>query len=260
MKTSTKFGFLDSIPNGRRGRVDTCGCIKNMGRFSTVIVLCLILVLSSCAAQSGQVSPERTARNVLDSERKANTDALRAERAARNTLDSERKANTDALRAEAAAKLAEAAAVRAESAAKMAFPEIVQLHIKADPQLNYYQAGPHTLLLCIYHLKDSTVFNQLIEEKDGPGKLLECGRFDTSVLKSGSMIIQPSQEVTESLGRVEGARHVAIIAGYYNNYRKERIVRSFRIPGIDSTSVQKMGTLYVDLYLGPQGIVGPRKR
>lgn len=235
MKTYVKLCFLNLIPNYRRGKVDTCGYFqKYVGYFNTVLVLCLILVLSSCATQTGQVSQEK---------------------AARNALDLERRVNADALRSEAAAKVAEAAAARAESAARMAFPEAVHLHIKADPQLNYYQAGPHTLFLCIYHLKDSAMFNQLMDEKDGPAKLLECGRFDPSVLKSSSMFIQPSQEVTESLGRVEGARYVGIIAGYYNNLRKERIVRSFRIPGIDSTSVQKMGTLYVDLYLGPQEMV-----
>lgn len=202
-------------------------------------LLCLILVLSSCATQSGRVSPEI---------------------AARNALDLERRVNADALRAEAAAKQAEASAARAESAARMAFPEAVHLSIKADPQLNYYQAGPHALFLCIYHLKDSAMFNQLMDEKDGPAKLLECGRFDPSVLRSSSMIIQPSQEVTESLGRVEGARYVGIIAGYYNDFRKERIARSFRIPGIDSASGQKMGTLYVDLYLGPQGMAELRKK
>jgi type VI secretion system VasD/TssJ family lipoprotein len=235
MKTYVKLCFLNLIPNYRRGKVDTCGYFqKYVGYFNTVLVLCLILVLSSCATQTGQVSQEK---------------------AARNALDLERRVNADALKAETAAKLAEAAAARAESAARMAFPEAVHLHIKADPQLNYYQAGPHTLFLCIYHLKDSAMFNQLMDEKDGPAKLLECGRFDPSVLKSSNMIIQPSQEVTESLGRVEGARYVGIIAGYYNNFRKERIFRSFRIPGIDSTSVQKMGTLYVDLYLGPQEMV-----
>ena len=244
MKTYAKLFFIKLIPDYKRGKVDTCGYFgKYREHFNTMLALCLILVLSSCAALSGQASPESS-----------------AERAARNALDSERKANADALKAEAAAKLAEAAAAKAESAAKMAFPDAVYLHIKADPQLNHYQAGAHALFLCIYHLKDSVVFNQLTDEKDGLAKLLECGRFDPSVLRSGSMIIQPSQEVTEYLGRVEGARYLGIIAGYYNNFKKERIVRSFSIPGIGSTFVQKMGNLYVDLYLGPQGMVEPRMR
>jgi len=243
MKTYAKFFFRNVIPDSTTLKVDTYSYFRKFRcHFNTVLALCLILVLSSCASLSGQASPESS-----------------AERAARNALDSERKANADALKAEAAAKLAEAAAAKAEAAAKMAFPDAVHLHMKADPQLNYYQASAHALFLCIYHLKDSAVFNQLMDEKDGLAKLLECGRFDPSVLRSGSVIIQPSQEVTESLGRVEGARYIGIIAGYYNNFKKEGIVRFFKIPGIGSTFVQKMGNLYVDLYLGPQGMADLRK-
>ena len=43
----------------------------------------------------------------------------------------------------------------------------INLHIKADPRLNLFNKAPHTLLLCIYHLRDPNSFNQLQDERDG---------------------------------------------------------------------------------------------
>lgn len=246
-------------------------------RFNVIIMTCFMCLLCSCASQPDQISPQELAAV------RATRDADRAERAAKEAADSESKATASSIKAELAlskvmaalsrigaeAKRAEEAAARAESCMKKACepssgkpgdePGVVRLHVKADPQLNYYQGSSHTLLLCVYHLKEPGVFNQLVDEKDGLSKLLECNRFDPSVAKSGVMIIQPGQEKTDTLARVEGANYVGIIAGYYNNFKKERIVRFFRLPLVEekigTAVVQRMGTLYVDLYLGPQEMV-----
>jgi type VI secretion system VasD/TssJ family lipoprotein len=270
MKTSMKLLFSNGIRVyvAKTARARRSFLKQHMACLKIVVASCFVFTVSSCASQPGQVSPSQSSGSRVE------RDADRAERASRDALDSERKASLEATRAEAAAKRAEEAAAKAEAAARMSFerpPErsgyesgTVRLHIKADPQLNFYQGGPHTLFLCLYHLKDTTMFNQLVDEKDGPSKLLECSRFDSSVVKSKGLIIQPNQELTESLARVEGAQHVGIIAGYYNNFRKERVVRSFRIPMIEdrigSTFVQKLGTLNVDLYLGPQEMKEMREK
>jgi len=135
--------------------------------------------------------------------------------------------------------------------------DAIQLHLKSDPQLNLYQGSPHTLLVCTYHLRDPNAFNQLIDEKDGLSKLLECGRFDPSVTNAKRFVIQPDKELTESLDRPEGAKYVGIVSGYYF-LQKDRVVRFFPIPVIQekkgSTITSKPGVLKIDLYLGPQQI------
>ena len=142
--------------------------------------------------------------------------------------------------------------------------DAISLHIKADPQLNLFQKNPHTLLLCIYHLRDPHAFNQLRDEKDGLQKLLECDRFDPAVVQVRRILLQPGQEIRESLDRPEGARFVNVAAGYYN-MRKARVTGSFPVPLSQEKRggnlVQRAEPLAIDLYLGPQEIqkVGENK-
>jgi type VI secretion system VasD/TssJ family lipoprotein len=91
--------------------------------------------------------------------------------------------------------------------------QAIDLHLKADPQLNLFHRTPHTLLLCIYHLRDPNPSNRLRDEHDGLQRLLDCGRFGPSVVYSRRLVIQPGQELRESLDRPEGTRQVAVAAG-----------------------------------------------
>jgi len=136
--------------------------------------------------------------------------------------------------------------------------DAIQLHFTSDPQLNLFQKQPHSLIVCLYHLRDLSGFNQLVDEKGGLHKLLECSRFDPSVTYSRRLVAQPKQELTEILDRTEGAKFVGIVAGYYALH-KETSVRSYPIPVTEvkrgSLLVQKTAQLNIDLYLGPQGIM-----
>jgi predicted component of type VI protein secretion system len=109
----------------------------------------------------------------------------------------------------------------------------------------------------MYHLRDPNAFNQLVDEKEGLPKLLECSRFDPSVTHAKRYILHPNKELTESLDRPEGAKYVGIVAGYYS-LKKDGAVRFFQIPLTEEKKrgqiVQKPGILKIDLYLGPQQI------
>jgi type VI secretion system VasD/TssJ family lipoprotein len=105
----------------------------------------------------------------------------------------------------------------------------IVLHISGDPQLNLYQQKPHSLLLCVYHLKDLNGFNQLADQKDGLSALMDCGRFDQSVTYSKRLVLQPKQKLEETMDRTEGAKYVGIVAGYYD-LRKESSSHSFPVP------------------------------
>jgi type VI secretion system VasD/TssJ family lipoprotein len=138
--------------------------------------------------------------------------------------------------------------------------DAITVHFKADPKLNFDDGVPHTLLVCIYQLKDPNAFNQLSEDTDGIYKLLECGLFDPAVATAKRAILNPGQDIKMVLDRAEDAKYVAIVAGYYV-LQKERMIRLFDIPVevessgfIKKTQTQKPGNLDITLELGPSQI------
>ncbi len=138
--------------------------------------------------------------------------------------------------------------------------EAINVRLRADALLNLYDGAPHTLHICVYQLKDPNAFNQLSEDEEGLYKLLECGGFDSSVISHKRLSIQPGQDATFVVGRAEGARYVALVAGYYV-LRKDSMVRLFDVPVIvkrrsffSRTKVSRAAPLSIDLGLGPQQI------
>jgi type VI secretion system VasD/TssJ family lipoprotein len=120
--------------------------------------------------------------------------------------------------------VAEAPKAEAVKASEEFKKDDITVLIKADHQLNRYQNKAHTLLLCIYQLKDPNSFNQLVEEKDGISRLMECSRFDPSVANAKRMVIQPGQELKDKRDRAEGVRYVGIATGYYG-MRKHKVTQ-----------------------------------
>lgn len=91
----------------------------------------------------------------------------------------------------------------------------ISLSIVADPQLNRYKNSPHTLLLCLYQLKDPNGFNQLADDQNSLAKLLECDKFDASVTHTKRIVVQPGQTFSEKRDLAEGTRFFGVAAGYY---------------------------------------------
>jgi type VI secretion system VasD/TssJ family lipoprotein len=136
----------------------------------------------------------------------------------------------------------------------------IEIQLKADPKLNFDDGVPHTLVLCLYQLRDPNTFNQLSDDTDGIYKLLECELFDGSVATSKRLIVHPGQDMKVMLDRADGAKYVAVAAGYYV-LQKERMIRLFDIPVvieskglIKRTKQSKPGRLTIDLELGPSQI------
>jgi len=135
--------------------------------------------------------------------------------------------------------------------------EAIVLNLKSDPQLNLYRNSPHTLMVCLYQFRDPNAFNQLMDEKDGLQKLLECNRFDASVTNAKSFVVFPNKEKTEKIDRVEGTKYVVVVAGYYNLI-KENVTYFLPVPVSSLSSKPKVTN--VDLYLGAQGIKKAEKK
>ena len=137
----------------------------------------------------------------------------------------------------------------------------INISLKADDRLNLNEEVPHTLLMCIYQLKDRNTFNRIADSQEGIYKLLECNLFDSSVTSVKRLIVNPGQDTSFTLDRAEGTRYVAVVAGYYLLAR-ERMIRFYEVP----VEVRKKGLIMkkkfqvptvmdIVLNLGPKQII-----
>lgn len=149
-------------------------------------------------------------------------------------------------------------------------PDIVQwgyqkdaivLDIRPDAKLNLKGNKGHKLAMCLYQLRDPSMFNQLSSTEDGLYKLLECGVFDYSAIACTRIFVDPGKNQKKLVDRAEGAKYVAIVAGYYQ-LDKNRIIRLYKIPevyekyGFLKLKKRKVpGKLEVVLNLGPKEII-----
>lgn len=128
--------------------------------------------------------------------------------------------------------------------------KVIRLQVRADPQLNRYDKASHALLLCLYQLKEPDGFRQLAQDKDGVPKLLECGRFDASVVNAKVIVVQPGQNLSHSCDKGEGTRYVGLATGYYT-HGKKKVTELIALPGRPADAPLP-GQLHLEL--GPQEI------
>ena len=136
--------------------------------------------------------------------------------------------------------------------------DAISLRLKGDPNLNLFEKRPHTLLVCIYQLRDPNALNQVLQDAEDVTKLLECGRFDPSIVNTKKFILQPGKEITEALDRAEGARYIGIVAGYYN-LDKQRASRIIPVP-VSGLFGKKASRMNLDVFLGPGEILGVKEK
>jgi type VI secretion system VasD/TssJ family lipoprotein len=138
--------------------------------------------------------------------------------------------------------------------------EAIHLNIRADKQLNLDEGASHTLVLCVYQLSDPNAFNQLSSDQAGLYTLLECSLFGGGAVAANRLILQPGETLRMKLDRAEGARYVAVVAGYAI-LEKHRMVKMVDIPEyiekkglIKRSKTRKPAVFRVDLVLGPRQI------
>lgn len=137
----------------------------------------------------------------------------------------------------------------------------IHINLTADSNLNLNEEIPHTLLLCLYQLKDRNAFNRIAENQEGIYTLLECSLFDSSVTSVKRLIVNPGQNTNITLDRAEGTQYVAVVAGYYL-LAKERMIRFYEIPVevkkegmIRKKKFQVPALMNIKLNLGPRQIL-----
>ncbi|MFO8032555.1 MAG: type VI secretion system lipoprotein TssJ [Desulfohalobiaceae bacterium] len=108
-------------------------------------------------------------------------------------------------------------------------PEVLELKVYSKKDLNSYNDHAHATRLCIYQLRKPSDFKQLAASKSGVKKLLQCKSFASSVVDFEKHYIQPGQDVSLTLDRAENAKHVGLVAGYYD-LNPKNVSRLYDIP------------------------------
>jgi len=95
--------------------------------------------------------------------------------------------------------------------------------------LNKSEDTPHSLMVCLYQLRNKSMFEQLASNEDGINQLLDCEAYNSSVNSVDRVIIHPSQNLSIVLNRIAGTRYLGIVAGYFV-LQKDRMIRTIDIP------------------------------
>ncbi len=142
--------------------------------------------------------------------------------------------------------------------------EAVRIHVQADPKLNFYNGGEHTLNLCFYQLREPNAFNQMVDSNQVSRLLGKGHQFtDGSRTNFQSKTIKPGQDLAFSFPRYKGTKYMGIVAGYYASLEKERVVYLAKIQELvavkktgmfKSSKLSKPDALNVELILGPEQI------
>jgi type VI secretion system VasD/TssJ family lipoprotein len=142
--------------------------------------------------------------------------------------------------------------------------DAIELNLKADKQLNYKDKKAHALVVCIYQLISPNAFEQLSGSRNGLYSLLECSVFDPAgVAVSKQIVVNPGKDMDIKLDRAEGAKYVALVAGYYA-IDKDKITRLYQIPEISQRSgflwlnkTTRPDKLNISLIMGSKQIQNP---
>ncbi|MFP4033943.1 MAG: type VI secretion system lipoprotein TssJ [Desulfovermiculus sp.] len=147
-------------------------------------------------------------------------------------------------------------------------PKALELIIHSDPELNSHHGFAHATTVCIYQLTRPGPFQTKAAKQSGLKELLECNASGQSVVQAQRLFIQPGHNKTMHFARAEKARHVGLVAGYFQ-LRPDKVTRLYHIP----LQNKKSGTLWwskdnytpgkltMQVLLGPHSIqsVGERE-
>jgi predicted component of type VI protein secretion system len=139
--------------------------------------------------------------------------------------------------------------------------EAVLVDLVADIDLNFYSNQPHTLVLGVVQVADAKVFVDWLAKPEAVIKTLVSGKAATEVLKFERYVVSPGKKTTLKIDRVQEAKFVGFVAGYYQ-FNALQASRLFKIPlniqtsGIVTTTYKaEPAVLALRLFLGSDRIV-----
>lgn len=135
--------------------------------------------------------------------------------------------------------------------------DAILLNISAAVDLNYYNDQSHPILLAIFELSDPSEFKQILANKDKIAVLLESSSNLVGVVSQLKITLHPGHNKTVLIDKVEKARYLGIIAGFFSLENHDNYVRLYEIDVYEektifgsSTGVQKLS---IDIELGRNG-------
>jgi type VI secretion system VasD/TssJ family lipoprotein len=91
----------------------------------------------------------------------------------------------------------------------------LQIDIRADQLLNSWDGEAHTVKLAIYQLSENSAFIEKQKSNQELLNLLKVKKFDPTVVGYEQLIIQPNESRIISVDRVNQAKWIGIVAGYF---------------------------------------------
>lgn len=133
--------------------------------------------------------------------------------------------------------------------------DAIGIKITAAPDLNFFNNQSHTLVLAVYELSDPNIYKQMLESSEGVVQLLEGKQFDATVLSRRRATVQPGENTSFVMDQVEGARYVAVVAGFYSMQGQSNFSRLYPIELKGGHFWSGEGPqMLIDLRLGRDGI------
>lgn len=137
----------------------------------------------------------------------------------------------------------------------------IQIELVANADMNSYFNQPHTLVLGIFQLEDSKPFLQMLGDPKTLTAMLASGTPSKDILQMDRFVVTPDKRTILDLDRVQNAKFVGMVAGYYH-FDAAEAARLFRIPlniqteGLVTTTYKATpANLALRLFLGRQRIV-----
>ena len=130
--------------------------------------------------------------------------------------------------------------------------QAIRVRWTADPELNLADGSPHPVLLVVYQFSDANPFTGRAKDAPGLRTLLESAHFDPAVVAVDRVFVQPGAESFLLMDRAQGARWLAVAAGYYSL----KASAATRLAAIPPGKQWEDGELCVELALGPAEIRG----
>lgn len=93
-------------------------------------------------------------------------------------------------------------------------PRGLVYHLEAAPTLNMDKEYPLGLTICVYQLADSNKFQALAASAEGLDQLLDCKMDAAGAQSARQYQLQPNDKRSITADRAEGARMLAVVAGY----------------------------------------------
>ena len=91
----------------------------------------------------------------------------------------------------------------------------IMIELIGDVSLNFYANRPHTLVLGVVQLEDEKVFPKLLTTPEALARSLASGELPKGALHLDRYVVSPDTHMVMKLDRVQNAKYVGIVAGYY---------------------------------------------